>query len=88
MSTGTGNLPAHTHLVLQLTVTVVKDPHSSPVTGRLNLVDLASRDSALSDADKANKGLTALRAVMTALSNNTAPAKVLFCLILGGFFIS
>eukprot|EP00128_Syssomonas_multiformis_P007297 Colp12_sorted_trinity150504_noHs@21607 len=47
--TGTGNVPAHTHVVLQLTITVVKDPHSSPVTGRLNLVDLASRDTALSD---------------------------------------
>jgi len=76
--TGTGNVPAHTHVVLQLTITVVKDPHSSPVTGRLNLVDLASRDTSLTDADKANKGLTALRAVMTALSNNTAPNKVPF----------
>lgn len=72
----TGHLPAHTHLILQIGVTVVKDPSSSPLYGRLNLVDLASRDNTLTDADKSNKGLTALRAVMTALSNNTPAAKV------------
>lgn len=75
---GTGQLPKHTHLILQIAVTVTKDEATLPVYSKLNLVDLASRDDSLPDSDRANKGLLALRNVMTALSNNTAAAKVPF----------
>lgn len=75
---GTGQLPQHTHLILQIGVTLTKDEATLPVYSKLTLVDLASRDPALPDSDRANKGLFALRNVMTALSKNTAAAKVPF----------
>jgi hypothetical protein len=75
---GTGQLPPHTHLVLQVTVTVTKDAISLPARSRLNLVDLASRDPALPDADRANKALAALRNVMGALSSGAPAAQIPF----------
>jgi hypothetical protein len=55
-------------------VTVTKDELSLPVHSKLTLVDVASRDASLPDTDRANKALTALRTVMTALSGGASAA--------------
>lgn len=65
-------------MILQANVTVTKDELTLPVRSRLNLVDMASQDTSLPETDRANKALSTLRAVMTALSNGTAPANIPF----------
>ena len=65
-------------MVLQINVTVTKDELTPPVTSRLNMVDLASVDPALPDTDRANKAITSLRTVMSALSSDPTATNIPF----------
>lgn len=71
-------MPEHTHVILQIGVIVTKDEVSLPSRSTLSLVDLASKDSTLPETDRANKALSTLRSVMTALSDGTSPASIPF----------
>lgn len=69
-------LAPHTHLVLDLYVTVTKDENSAPVRSKMSVIDLASMDPTLSADDPANKGLNSLVQVMAALEKKTPLRKV------------
>mmetsp|Transcript_24358 Transcript_24358/g.40654 ORF Transcript_24358/g.40654 Transcript_24358/m.40654 type:complete len:913 (-) Transcript_24358:244-2982(-) len=72
LDSGTGQLPANTHLVVQVGVTVTKDEASLPMRAALRMVDLAPPDSTKPENHKSNLGICTLQKVMTALSDLTA----------------
>mmetsp|Transcript_122994 Transcript_122994/g.241269 ORF Transcript_122994/g.241269 Transcript_122994/m.241269 type:complete len:917 (-) Transcript_122994:212-2962(-) len=78
IANGGVQMPDHTHVILQIGVIVTKDEVTLPVRATLNLVDLASHDGSLPDSDRANKALSTLRTVMTALSNGTPVTNIPF----------
>lgn len=64
-------LPAHSHLVMQLTVTVQLNDNAAPTAAKFTVFDLSSVDPKLSKSDAANTGTFALDKVMQALASKS-----------------